>query len=255
MDLSDLFSLRGKTAIITGADTAIGYSIAEFFAAAGANVIASSGNQEELREATEKLRNKGYQVAGISCNVEKPGELKTLVEKTVQLYAQIDILVNNARINHLCKNMGDMDMEVFDRLMDINVKAPYELSKLCLPFLRQSSNASIINIGATEGINPEPNLGLCGVSKAALIALTKTFAREWGDYRIRVNVICPGLTKTPSNEVLWSEDRLMVNRIKELPIKRMCESQEIAAMALFLASPASSYTTGSVMAVDGGLTM
>lgn len=252
MDLCTVFSLQGKVAIVTGASRGIGLDIAEFFAAAGARVVISSRNREDL---AVKFKNKGYQVAGIACNVEKTEELKNLVEKTVGLYGQIDILVNNAGINPKYGNIQDLDTEVFDRLMDVNVKAPYELSRLCLPYLRQSSNASIINIGATEGLRPEPKMGLYGVSKAALVALTKALAKEWGDYGIRANVICPGLTKTPFSETLWPNDRLMVDRMKKLPIKRMCESREIAAMALFLASPASSFTTGAVMAVDGGLTM
>jgi dehydrogenase/reductase SDR family protein 4 len=255
MDLSCIFSLKGKVAIVTGASRGIGYHIAEFFAAAGANVVISSRKQTELEEAAESLVKKGYKVSGISCNLENRDELKNLVEKTVEIFGQLDILVNNAGINPVYGNIQDLDLEVFDKLMDINVKAPYELSKLSLPYLRQSSNGSIINIGATEGIKPEAKMGLYGVSKAALIALTKAFAKEWGDYRIRVNVICPGMTKTAFSEALWSNDRLMVDRMKNLPIKRMCESKEIAAMALFLASPAASYTTGTVMAVDGGLAL
>src|SRR5690606_5792124 len=187
MDLSCIFSLKAKVAIVTGASRGIGYHIAEFFAAAGANVVISSRIQEDLDKAAEALAKKGYKVMGISCNLENREELKNLVEKTVEIFGQLDILVNNAGINPVYGNIQDLDLEVFDKLMDINVKAPYELSKLSLPYLRQSSNGSIINIGATEGIKPEAKMGLYGVSKAALIALTKAFAKEWGDYRIRVN--------------------------------------------------------------------
>src|SRR5690554_1281630 len=228
MDLSKLFSLQGKVAIITGASRGIGHSMAEFFAAAGAKVVISSRCQESLSILEDKLRHKGYQVTGIACNVEKADELTHLVKKTIACYGQLDILVNNVGINPTYGNIQDLDVEDFDKLMDVNVKAPFVLSKLCLPYLRQSSDASIINIGASEGLKPEPKLGLYGVSKAALIALTKAFAKEWGDYRIRVNVICPGMTKTDFSETLWSNDRLMVDRMRNLPIKRMCESTEIA---------------------------
>src|SRR5690554_1163894 len=255
MDLSTIYSLQGRVAIVTGASRGIGYSIAEFFAAAGAKVVISGRNQENLRLLSEQLKTRGYEVTGIACDIEKLEDLQLLVDQTIEQYGQIDVLVNNAGINPSYRNIQDLDLEVFDKLMDINVKAPYILSKLCLPYLRQSYSASIINIGAIEGLKPEPKMGLYGVSKAALIALTKAFAKEWGDYRIRVNVICPGLTKTPFSEVLWSNDRVMVDMMKKLPIKRMCESKEIAAMALFLASPAASFTTGAVMAVDGGLAM
>lgn len=255
MDLSTIYSLQGRVAIVTGASRGIGYSITEFFASAGAKVVISSRHQRDLDLISEKLRTKGYEVTGIACDIEKKEDLEHLVHKTIELYGQLDGLVNNAGINPTYRNIQDLDVEEFDKLMNVNVKAPYLLSKLCLPYLRQSSGASIINIGAIEGIKPEPKMGLYGVSKAALIALTKAFAKEWGDYRIRVNVICPGLTKTPFSEVLWSNDRIMVDMMKKLPIKRMCESKEIAATALFLASPAASFTTGAVMAVDGGLAM
>jgi NAD(P)-dependent dehydrogenase (short-subunit alcohol dehydrogenase family) len=255
MDLSSAFSLHGKVAIVTGASRGIGYSIAEFFGAARAKVVLTGRNPADVDEKADKLKKKGYDVTGVQCSVEHTEDLKHLVEKTIELYGHIDVLVNNAGVNPTYGNIQDLDAEVFDKLMNINVKAPFELSKICFPYLMQSSSASIINIGAAEGIKPEPKLGLFGVSKAALISLTKAFAKEWGDYGIRVNVICPGLTKTSSNEILWSNDRLMVDRMKRLPIKRMGERREIAAMALFLASSASSFTTGTVMTVDGGLTI
>lgn len=252
MDLSKLFSLQGKVAIVTGASRGIGHDIAEFFAAAGAKVVISSRCGESLKAFEEQLKQNGYQVTAVTCNVENSEELNHLVNSTIACYGQLDILVNNVGFTPAYANIQDLDVEDFDKLMDVNVKAPFVLSKLCLPYLRESSDASIINIGASEGLKPAPKLGLYGVSKAALIALTKAFAKEWGDYRIRVNVICPGMTKTGFSKTLWSNDRIMVDRMRNLPLKRMCDSKEIAAMALFLASTASSYTTGTVMAVDGG---
>lgn len=252
MDLSKLFSLQRKVAIVTGASGGIGYCIAEFFAAAGATVVISSGCQEDLELQAEGLSERGYSVTAIACDVEKPEELEELVSKTVALFGQLDILVNNVGINPVYGRIQELDIDEFDRLMNVNVKAPFILSKLCLPYLRESSNASIINIGAAEGIKPEPKLALYSISNAALISLSKAFAKEWGNYQIRVNVICPGMTKTEFNEVMWSNDRMMMERMKNLSLKRMCENEEVAAMALFLASPASAYTTGTVMAVDGG---
>ncbi|MEX2594644.1 MAG: SDR family oxidoreductase [Anditalea sp.] len=252
MDLSTAFSLQGKVAIVTGASKGIGCSIAEFFAAAGAKVVISARKQADLEEVAEKLMKKGYEVTGISCNLEKSAELKNLVDKTIEKYNQIDILVNNAGINPVYDHIQDLDLEVFEKIMKVNVKAPFELSKLCLPYLRQSYNPSIINIGSTDGISPEPKLGLYSVSKAALISLTKVFAKEWGDYGIRVNVICPGLTRTKFSNFVGFRNKCMEDMVNKLPIKRIGENKEIGAMALFLASPASSYTTGTIMSVDGG---
>lgn len=253
MDLSRLFSLQGKVAIVTGASRGVGYCIAQFLAAAGASVVISSKCQEELELLADELKCKGYAVTGIACDVEKEHDLEQLVSKTVALFGQLDILVNHVGINPVYGRIQELDIADFDRLMNVNVKAPFLLSKLCLPYLRESSSASIINISAAEGLKPEPKLALYSISNAALISLSKAFAREWGHYQIRVNVVCPGMTKTEFNEVMWSNDQMMMERMKSLSIKRMCEIEEVAAMALFLASPASAYTTGTVMTVDGGL--
>jgi NAD(P)-dependent dehydrogenase (short-subunit alcohol dehydrogenase family) len=255
MDLSSVFSLHGKVAIVTGGSRGIGYAISHYFAAAGAKVVICSRNEEMVQKKADKLKQSGYEVTGIPCDVNHLKNLPLLVENALDLYGQIDILVNNAGISPTFCNIQDLDTHTFDQLMHLNVKVPYELSRICFPYLKKSVGASIINIGAAEALYPDPNLGIFGVSKAALIALTKAFAIEWGDYRIRVNTICPGLTQTSSSDKLWTNDRLLVNRIKKLSIKRMGEDKEIAAMALFLASSAASYTTGAVLTVDGGFSI
>lgn len=255
MDLSSLFSLMNKVALITGASKGIGYSIAEIFAAAGAKVVISSRKQEALDEMAGKLRQRGYDVTGIACNVGNMNELDELVKKTVELYGQIDVLVNNAATNPVFGPVHETSLEAYDKIMDVNVKAPFHLMKLCFPYLRASSNASVINISSIGGISPEQGLGIYSVSKAALISMTKVFAKEWGDHKIRVNAICPGLIKTKFSEALWSNDKIMNHLMKNLPIKRVGTSEEIGAAALFLASTASSYTTGEVLKADGGFTI
>ncbi|EKB50299.1 SDR family NAD(P)-dependent oxidoreductase [Cecembia lonarensis] len=255
MDLSTLFSLMGKVALITGASKGIGFAIAEVFAAAGAKVVISSRKQESLDEMANLLKSKGYEVTGIACNVGKMEDLQTLVSKTIETYGTIDVLVNNAASNPVFGPVHDTSLEAYDKIMDVNVKAPFHLMKLCFPYLRESSNGSVINIASIGGLSPETGLGIYSVSKAALISLTKVFAKEWGDHKIRVNAICPGLIKTKFSEALWSNDKIMAHMMKALPIKRVGESEEIGAAALYLASPASSYTTGAVLTADGGFTI
>lgn len=255
MDLSTLFSLDGKVALITGASKGIGFSIAEIFAAAGAKVVLCSRKQEAVDKMATKLRAKGYEAIGIACNVGHMDELPVLVEKTIDAYGQLDILVNNAASNPVFGTVHETSTEVFDKIMNVNLKAPFELSKLCWPHLRKSSNASVINISSIGGITPEHGLGIYSVSKAALISMTKVLAKEWGDAKIRVNVICPGLIETKFSEPLWSNDKIMRMVMKKLAIKRLGSTEEIGAMALFLASPAASYTTGSVFTADGGFTI
>jgi len=239
MDLSTVFSLDGKVALITGASKGIGFGIAEMFAAAGAKVVISSRKQEVLDEQAQQLNAKGYEVSAIACNVGNMEELKVLVDKTVEKYGGIDILVNNAASNPVFGPVHETTLEAFDKIMNVNVKAAFELSRLCFPHLRKSAGASVINI----------------VSKAALISLTKVFAKEWGDSKIRVNAICPGLIQTKFSEALWSNEKIMSMILKQLAIKRAGTSEEIGAMALFLASPASTYTTGAILTADGGFTI
>ncbi|WP_373521852.1 SDR family NAD(P)-dependent oxidoreductase [Aquiflexum sp.] len=255
MDLSTLFSLMNKVALITGASKGIGLSIAETFAAAGAKVVISSRNQENLDEMANNLRSKGYEVTGISCHVGKSEELENLVKKTIALYGQIDVLVNNAASNPVFGPVHDTSLEAYDKIMDVNVKAPFHLMNLCFPYLRASSSGAVINISSIGGISPEQGLGIYSVSKAALISLTKVYAKEWGDHKIRVNAICPGLIQTKFSEALWSNEKIMQHMMKSLAIKRVGTSEEIGAVALFLASKASSYTTGSVLTADGGFTI
>lgn len=255
MDLSSLFSLDGKVAIVTGASKGIGSSIAETFAAAGAKVVISSRKQEALDEMATQLKSKGYEATGIACNVGKMEELEQLVSKTLGVYGQIDILVNNAAANPVFGPVHETSLDAFDKIMDVNVKAAFQLMKLCFPSLRASSGASVINISSVGGISPEPGLGIYSVSKAALISMTQVFAKEWGDHKIRVNAICPGLIQTKFSEALWSNDKIMAHLMKALPIKKVGAPEEIGAAALFLASAASSYTTGAVLTADGGFTI
>ncbi|MCC5939245.1 MAG: glucose 1-dehydrogenase [Lunatimonas sp.] len=252
MDLNTLFSLQDKVAIITGSSKGIGFSIAHFFAAAGAKVVLNSRNQEHLNEAVATLRNRGYEVTGFAHHIGYQEQRKLLIEGTVKKYGQIDILVNNAAVSPIFAPIHEYEMGVMDKIIDVNLKAPYELSQLCFPHLKKSTTSAIINISSIGAISPERGLGLYSISKAALISMTKVFAKEWGDFNIRVNAICPGVIKTEFSKGLWSDEKIHEHIMKNLPLQRLGNEEEIAAMALFLASEASSYTTGAVFTSDGG---
>jgi len=139
--------------------------------------------------------------------------------------------------------------------MSINVKAPFELSKLVHPLMKQRGGGSIINISSVAGLRPDPGLGIYSVSKAALNMLTKVTAREYGVDNIRVNSICPGLIKTKFSEALWQNEKMLAHFVKQTPISRMGTVEEIAGLALYLASSASGYCTGTIFTADGGLTI
>ncbi|MDO7570670.1 MAG: SDR family oxidoreductase, partial [Flavobacteriaceae bacterium] len=187
-----------------------------------------------------------------ACHVGDSEQRKILVNKTIETYGGIDILINNAAINPVFKGLESMSEEIYDKMMNVNLKAAFDLSNLCFPYLKDSKGSSIINIASVEGLKPSFGLGLYGVTKAALIMLTQVQAKEWGKYGIRSNAICPGLIQTKFSSALWQNETIMKQVVKELPAGRMAQPQELTGLAVYLASDAGSYSTGGIYTVDGG---
>tara|TARA_R110000823_G_scaffold84061_3_gene189295 strand:+ start:65 stop:853 length:789 start_codon:yes stop_codon:yes gene_type:complete len=246
------FNLKNKVAIVTGASKGIGESIARGLAEYGAKVVISSRNQETVDQVANNLKKEGYDALGIACHVGDEDQLKKLVEETMNAYGGVDILVNNAATNPFYGPLDTMENALFDKIMDINAKAPFHLANLCYPIMKKSGGGSIINIASVEGMKPSVGLGLYSVSKAALIMLTKSQAVEWGKFGIRSNAICPGLIKTKFSSALWQNEKILDQVTRHLPAGRMAVPDEMAGLACFLASDASSYCTGSVFTADGG---
>lgn len=255
MNVNSIFSLLGKTALITGASKGIGLAIAQLYAQAGARVIVSSRKMEAVEAVATELRSKGYDAIAIACNMGDMADVHRLAEGSLTHYGGIDILVNNAAANPVFGPVVDTNESAFDKIISVNVKGPFELAKKIYPSMRAKKSGSVINISSIGGLKPEAGLGIYSMSKAALIALTKVMAKEWGDDNIRANVICPGLIKTKFSEALWANDKVMHTMMKMLAIKRVGTPEEIAALALYLASDSSSYCTGSVFTADGGFTI
>ncbi len=255
MEINEILNLQGKVAIVTGASKGIGESIAEAFGKAGAKVVVSSRKQDAIDEVAHRLTGQGTEALAIAANAGKAEELKSLAESTISHFGGIDILVNNAAANPTFGPVENTEDWAYDKIMDVNVKGPFLLSKLALPSMRQRQGGAIINISSIGGLSPEPQLGIYSVSKAAIISLTKVLAKEWGAYGIRANVICPGLIKTKFSQALWSNEQILKYMLAQLPIARVGTTDEIASLALFLASPASSYCTGAVFTADGGYTI
>ncbi len=246
------FSLDGKVAIITGASKGIGESIARGLAEHGAKVIISSRRQEAVDVVAEGFRNDGLEATGIACHVGDQEQVKNLVEQTVAKYGGIDILVNNAATNPTFAPITQADGPLFDKIMDINVKACFLLANLCHPIMKSRGGGSVINIASVEGMKPSFGLGLYSVSKAALIMLTKNQAKEWGQDGIRSNAICPGLIQTKFSAALWKNEAVLKQVEEHLPAGRMAQPDEMAGLALLLASDAGAYCTGGVFTADGG---
>lgn len=254
MAIQEKFKLDGKVAIVTGASKGIGEAIARALGEAGAKVVVSSRKQEAVDEVAHQLSALGLQAIGVAANAGDKAALEALVQKTTSHFGGIHIIVNNAATNPVFGPIAKAEEGVFDKVMQVNVKGPMMLCNLAFPYLKKSGG-SIINISSVEGLTPEPMMGLYAVSKAALISMTKVFAMEWGMFNIRANAICPGLIQTKFSQPLWENQAIHDKMVKELPIARVGQPDEMAGLALYLASDASSYTTGGVFVADGGYTI
>lgn len=246
------FSLEGKIAIITGSSKGIGESIARGLAENGAKVVISSRKQEAVDAVVERFKADGLDAFGIACHVGDAEQRQNLVAKTIEHYGGVDILVNNAATNPTFGPLVKVDDAVFDQIMNVNVKACMVLANLCFPSMKSRGNGSVINIASVEGLKPSMGLGMYSVSKAAVIMLTQSQAKEWGSFGIRSNAICPGLIKTKFSAAIWKNETIFKQFINHIPAKRMAEPDEMTGLAVFLASNASSYCTGGVYTADGG---
>ena len=246
------FDLTHKVAIVTGASRGIGESIARGLAEFGAKVVITARKQESLEEVAHRFAADGLDVLPIACHIGDEAQLQNLVIKTADHYGKIDILVNNAATNPFYGPIEDMTGDLFDKLMQINVKAAFTLSNLCLHHFRQSGSGSVIHISSVEGFKPSPGLSIYSISKAALIMLAKAQAKEWGTYKVRSNVICPGLVQTKFSAALWNNKAVLDHWTDNIPLQRMAHPDEMAGVAIYLASDASAYCTGQEFIVDGG---
>ena len=247
--------LSGKIALVTGGTRGIGRAIAAALAAAGAHVIVSSRKVPAVQQTVDALRAAGHSAEGMPSNVGRLDELHALADRVLAAHAGIDILVNNAATNPVYGPVEQTSPEAFAKIMDVNLRAPFELAKRMLPAMVARGGGSIINISSIGGVSPEPNLGIYSVSKAALLSLTQVMAKEWGARGVRVNAICPGLIKTDFSQALWGNEKVLQHVMATQPIARMGEPEDVAGLALFLASPASSFCTGGTYMVDGGVTI
>ena len=251
----DEFSLEGKVAVITGASRGIGRAIAEIYAQAGAEVVVSSRKLPNVQEVAEGIQAAGGQVLALQAHIGRTEDMQGMVTQTVEHFGRLDILVNNAAINPHFGPLLAADEGQWDKIMDTNVKGVFRACQAAAPQMQAQGGGKIINIISVSGLQPTPGLGLYGVTKAAVLMLTKVLALELGGANIQVNAIAPGVIKTRFSQLLWETPQISESILKRLPAGRFGEAEEVAQMALFLAAPASDYVTGSVFQVDGGMSI
>jgi len=249
-----LFSLKEKTAIISGGSKGIGKAIAFKYAEAGANVVICSRKKDNLDSAIEEAQTAGFNIIGIECNTGEIKSINNVVNKTIEQFGRVDILVNNAAANPYYGPILNSQDSHWEKIWDINVKGYFNFIKACSASMEQHKYGKIINVASVAAKTPLDGLGVYNISKAAVVMLTKVLAKEMATSNIQVNTLAPGLIKTDFSRALWEDESVYNEIIKSIPQARMGEPKDLSGMALYLASDASDFITGSMFTVDGGLT-
>lgn len=246
--------LAGKVAIVTGASRGIGEAIASGLAQAGANVVLASRKPDGLEEVAHKLRDKGAQVLAIPTNTSNKEDIENLVRQTTEKFGGVDIVVNNAATNIHFGPIITSDDTVWDKTIKVNLQGYFWLIKAALPSMQQRGGGKVINIASIAGIESLPQQGLYGITKAGVIHMTSTLGNELGRYNVQVNAIAPGFVKTKFSSVLWQDEELAQRMISVTPAQRIAEPEDIAGLAVFLASAQANFITGQTIVADGGYT-
>ena len=252
-----LFNLKNKSVLITGSSKGIGKAIAYQCAEHGAKVIISSRKLDICEQTADEINIKlGSEVAyAISANISDEDQLENLVNETRKKIGKIDVLICNAATNPFMGSMLDMPIEKFDKVMHNNIRSNQILCNLVLPEMISKEDGSIIIISSIAAIKGSPILGAYNISKAADVMIVKNIAAEFGHKNIRANSIAPGLIKTDFAKALWENPDILKTVLSSTPMQRIGVPDEIAGVAVMLASEAGNYINGQTIVVDGGTTI
>lgn len=251
----DLFSLKGKTAIVTGSSRGIGRAIACAYARAGARVVITSRKLEACLEVVESLRQEGLEATALACNISKKDEVLALVDQTEHIYGPVDVLVCNAAINPYYGPMSGVSDEAFSKVMDVNIRSNLWLVNRVAPGMAHRGGGSIIIISSIAGLKGSRALGTYAISKAADMQLARNLALEWGKQGVRTNCIAPGLVRTDFAKALWDNPKTLEGVLASSPLNTIGEPEDIAGAALLLGSDAGRFITGTTLVIDGGATI
>lgn len=249
-----LFSLEGKTALITGAHRGIGFAIARQMGLAGARVVISSIDAPGCETACETLAGEGIDAVAISCDVGQDSQLDCLVAESTAI-APIDVLVCNAGINPHFGSLLDVTDDEYDAIMRVNVRSAMQLSNRVLPGMAARGEGSVILTSSISGLRGNGKIGVYALSKAAIAQLARNYAVEFGPRGVRTNSISPGLIATEFAAPIMSNPEGLKARLLKTPLRRVGTADEIGAAALYLASPAGAFVNGHNLVVDGGTTI
>lgn len=252
MAQNNTFDLDGKIALITGASRGIGAAAAGILAAHGAHVILSSRKEGACEEVAEAIRANGGKASALACHVGEMDDITAAFELIEKTHGRLDILVNNAATNPYFGPIVDTDLGAFQKTVDVNIRGYFFMCALGAKLMAKNSGGSIINVASVNGAIPAAMQGIYSITKAAVLSMTKAFARECAPQGVRVNAILPGATDTKFAAALVQNPAILKMALQHIPMNRVAQPEEIVGAILYLASPAASYTTGAEINVDGG---
>ncbi|CBL45787.1 Short-chain dehydrogenase/reductase SDR [gamma proteobacterium HdN1] len=246
------FNLTGKIALVTGASRGIGEAIARLLAHHGAHVIVSSRKQEASQAVADQICKAGGSAEAFACHIGEMEQIAATFKHIRERHGKLHILVNNAATNPYFGHILDTDLNAFQKTVDVNIRGYFFMSVEGAKLMRESGGGSIINVASVNGIIPGGMQGIYSITKAAVISMTKSFAKECAGLNIRVNALLPGATDTKFASALVKNETVLKRVLAHVPMNRVAVPMEMAGAVLYLASDASSYTTGTELAVDGG---
>lgn len=250
-----LFDLSGKTALVTGASRGIGAEIAKLLAQHGAHVIVSSRKIDGCQTVADEITAAGGKAEAIACHIGEMGQIDALFETLKERHGRLDILINNAATNPYFGHILDTSEAAYQKTVDVNIRGYFFMSVAAGKMMKAQGGGVIVNTASVNGLTPGPMQGIYSITKAAVISMTKSFAKECAPLGIRVNALLPGLTKTAFAGALFTNEAIYKEAMRTIPMGRHAEPQEMAGTVLYLVSDASSYVTGECIVVDGGMTV
>jgi len=248
-----MFDLNGKVAVITGSTKGIGKAIAEQLAAHGAKVVISSRKADACDAVAKSINNAGGEAVAVPCNISHPEQIQMLLDESRKAFGQIDILVCNAAVNPHYGSALDIPDSAFEKTMDVNIKSNMWLCQQVIPEMQERKDGAIIIVSSIGGLRGSTVLGAYAISKAADMQIARNLAAEFGPDNIRVNCIAPGLVKTDFARALYENPEVAQARIDATPLRRLGDPDDVAGIAVYLASRAGNWTTGQTFVVDGGV--
>lgn len=248
----NIFDLSGKIALVTGASRGIGESIAKVLASYGAHVIVSSRKLDGCQRVVDSIMENGGSAEAIPCHIGDTEQIEGLYNTIETQHSRLDILVNNAATNPYYGHIIDTDLDMFQKTVDVNIRGYFFASSLGVKLMKKNDGGTIVNVASVNGVIPGHFQGIYSITKAAVISMTKAFAKECAEFNVRVNALLPGATDTKFASALVKNPSVLKQVMNHVPMNRVAEPGEMTGAVLYLVSEASSYTTGTCLNVDGG---